>query len=56
MSPKVEFVFEPIVGKVPSFKVKNEINPMAAIKAADNLMLDSLGESEVEMALENARK
>ena len=55
MNPEGVSMFEPIGGTAPNFTGKNEINPMAAIGAA-HLMLDHLGESEVAMALENAKK
>eukprot|EP01047_Picozoa_sp_COSAG01_P013861 COSAG01_NODE_662_length_14431_cov_31.385775_8_plen_367_part_00 len=54
INPEGVSMFEPIGGTAPTFKGKNEINPMAAIGAA-HLMLSHLGETQAAESLEKAK-
>ncbi|UCB44760.1 MAG: 3-isopropylmalate dehydrogenase [Spirochaetota bacterium] len=53
INPDGVSMFEPIGGSAPKYEGKNQINPIAAISAAQ-LMLEFLEESEASLALENA--
>ena len=53
INPEGVSMFEPIGGSAPKYTGQNVINPLAAIGAAQ-MMLDSLGESEAAVAVENA--
>jgi len=53
INPEGVSMFEPIGGTAPDFTGKNQINPMAAIGAAQ-LLLAHLGYSEAASTLENA--
>lgn len=46
-------MFEPIGGSAPKYTGKNVINPLAAIYAA-SMMMDTLGEQQVALAIEQA--
>jgi 3-isopropylmalate dehydrogenase len=53
INPEGVSMFEPIGGSAPKYTGQNVINPLAAIGAAQ-MMLDSLGETEAAVAVENA--
>ncbi|MBN2323837.1 MAG: 3-isopropylmalate dehydrogenase [Spirochaetes bacterium] len=53
INPEGVSMFEPIGGSAPKYEGKNQINPIAAILAAQ-MMLEFLGEREASRALENA--
>jgi len=53
INPAGVSMFEPIGGSAPKYTGQNVINPLAAIGAVQ-MMLDSLGEAEAAVAVENA--
>ena len=53
INPEGVSMFEPIGGSAPKYTGQSVINPMAAIAAAQ-LMLDTLGQTEVAVLMENA--
>ncbi|MBW2711972.1 MAG: 3-isopropylmalate dehydrogenase [Deltaproteobacteria bacterium] len=53
INPEGVSMFEPISGSAPKYAGKNNINPIAAILAAQ-LMLDTLGETEAAQMIERA--
>jgi len=53
INPEGVSMFEPIGGSAPKYEGKNQINPIAAILAAQ-MMLEFLEEHEASLALENA--
>lgn len=53
INPEGVSMFEPIGGSAPKYTGKNVINPLAAI-CAGAMMLDTLGETEAAIAIENA--
>ena len=55
INPNGVSMFEPIGGSAPKYTGQNIINPLAAI-CAGAMMLETLGESEAALAVENAVK
>jgi 3-isopropylmalate dehydrogenase len=55
INPDGVSMFEPIGGSAPKYTGKNIINPLAAI-CSGAMMLDTLGETEAAVAVENAVK
>ncbi len=53
INPNGISMFEPIGGSAPKYTGKNVINPLAAIYAA-SMMMDTLGEQQVALAIEQA--
>jgi len=53
LNPEGVSMFEPIGGSAPKYTGKNQINPLAAIAAAQ-LMLEALGEDQAAQAVEQA--
>jgi 3-isopropylmalate dehydrogenase len=53
INPEGVSMFEPIGGSAPKYTGKGIINPLASI-VAGAMMLDTLGETEAAMAIENA--
>jgi len=53
INPEGVSMFEPIGGSAPKYTGKNIINPMAAI-AAGQMMMDTLGETEMAKVIDNA--
>ena len=53
INPEGVSMFEPIGGSAPKYTGQNVINPLAAI-CAGGMMLDTLGESEAALAIDNA--
>jgi 3-isopropylmalate dehydrogenase len=53
INPEGVSMFEPMGGSAPKYTGQNVINPIAAINAA-GMMLDTLGEREAGVAIENA--
>ncbi|MFT5171207.1 MAG: 3-isopropylmalate dehydrogenase [Candidatus Marinamargulisbacteria bacterium] len=54
INPEGVSMFEPIGGTAPLFTGKNEINPLAAIGAAQ-MMLEHLGENEASLKIETSK-
>jgi len=55
INPQGVSMFEPIGGSAPKYTGKNVINPLAAICAL-SMMLDTLGEKDAAVAVENSVK
>jgi 3-isopropylmalate dehydrogenase len=53
INPEGISMFEPISGSAPKYAGKNNVNPIAAILAAQ-LMLDTLGETDAAQMIERA--
>jgi len=53
VNPRGVSMFEPMGGSAPKYTGKNVINPLAAILAGA-MLLDSIGESEAALSVENA--